>query len=170
MAATIYPKEDSDKIRTGVGDRACRWNRHCAIDQRRSSVFGSVTMAPRKKKSPEGGNVGDRLSIRVDLASGTRIGPGKIAVLEEIARSGSISAAGRALKMSYRRTWELVEELNRGLGTPVVDTSAGGSGGGGAVLTKVGRTIVERYRAIELDAAEAARKHIQAMNRACMPK
>jgi molybdate transport system regulatory protein len=51
-----------------------------------------------------------------------------------------------------------------------VDTSAGGSGGGGAVLTKVGRTIVERYRAIELDAAEAARKHIQAMNRACMPK
>src|ERR1700748_191999 len=78
----------------------------------------------------------DRLSIRLDLASGARIGPGKVAVLEEIARSGSISAAGRALKMSYRRTWELVEELNRTLGTPVVETAAGGSGGGGAVLAR----------------------------------
>jgi len=72
--------------------------------------------------------------------------------------------------MSYRRTWELVEDLNRSLGVPVVDTAAGGSGGGGAVLTKAGRTVVERYRAIELDAAEAARKHIQALNRACNPR
>ena len=59
-----------------------------------------------------------RVSIRVDLASGARIGPGKVALLEEIARSGSISGAGRALKMSYRRAWELVEDLNRHLGTP----------------------------------------------------
>ena len=54
----------------------------------------------------------DRLSIRIDLATGARIGPGKIAVLEEIERTGSISAAGRALAMSYRRTWLLVEDLN----------------------------------------------------------
>lgn len=107
----------------------------------------------------------DRLSIRIDLACGTRIGPGKVAVLEEIARSGSISAAGRALKMSYRRTWELVEDMNRGLGVAVVDTSAGGSGGGGATLTKAGKTVIERYRALELDAAAAARKHVQALNR-----
>ena len=78
----------------------------------------------------------DRLSIRVDLAGGARIGPGKVAVLEEIARSGSISAAGRTLRISYRRTWELVEDLNRSLGTPVVETAAGGSGGGGTVLTR----------------------------------
>jgi molybdate transport system regulatory protein len=61
-----------------------------------------------------------RLSIRVDLAGGTRIGPGKVALLEEIGRSGSISAAGRVMKMSYRRAWELVEDLNRNLGAPVV--------------------------------------------------
>jgi molybdate transport system regulatory protein len=91
-------------------------------------------------------------------------------VLEEIARSGSISAAGRALKMSYRRTWELVEELNRTLGTPVVETAAGGSGGGGTVLTKAGRAVVNSYRAIELDTALAARKHLQALNRACPGK
>ena len=92
----------------------------------RDRVFDSVTM-PKAKNIVAAPH--DRLSIRVDLASGVRIGPGKIAVLEEIARSGSISAAGRALRMSYRRTWELVEDLNRGLGSPVVATAAGGSGG-----------------------------------------
>jgi molybdate transport system regulatory protein len=121
---------------------------------------------PRKKqKSDESGKAGDRLNIRIDLANGLRIGPGKVAVLEEIARSGSISAAGRALRMSYRRTWELVEDLNTGLGAPVVETAAGGSGGGGTVLTPAGKAIIERYRAIEMDTAVAARKHLLALNR-----
>ena len=122
----------------------------------------------KRKQTTAGAS--DRLSIRLDLASGARIGPGKVAVLEQIARSGSISAAGRALRMSYRRTWELVEELNRSLGTPVVETAAGGSGGGGAVLTPAGRAVVERYRAIEIDTAHAARKHLVALNRACSEK
>ena len=117
-----------------------------------------------------GSKAGDRLSIRIDLASGAQIGPGKIAVLEEIARAGSISAAGRALRMSYRRTWELVEDLNQSLGTPVVETAAGGSGGGGAVLTKAGKAVVNSYRAIEMDTALAARKHLLALNRACPGK
>jgi molybdate transport system regulatory protein len=123
-----------------------------------------------KASLSEATNKNDRLSIRLDLASGARIGPGKVAVLEEIARSGSISAAGRALRMSYRRTWELVEELNRSLGTPVVETAAGGSGGGGAVLTRAGKAVIERYRAIEVDTALAARKHLQALHRACSDK
>jgi molybdate transport system regulatory protein len=121
---------------------------------------------PKKKQTSEhSGIVGDRLNIRIDLAGGLRIGPGKIAVLEEIARSGSISAAGRALRMSYRRTWELVEDLNTGLGTPVVETAAGGRGGGGTVLTGAGKALIERYRAIEMDAAVAARKHLIALSR-----
>jgi molybdate transport system regulatory protein len=117
------------------------------------------------KRSSEPAAGTDRLSIRLDLASGARIGPGKIAVLEEIARAGSISAAGRALKMSYRRTWELVEDLNNSLGTPVVATAAGGSGGGGATLTNAGKAVVTSYRAIEMDTAVAARKHLQALSR-----
>jgi molybdate transport system regulatory protein len=121
---------------------------------------------PKKKQQPnEMAKTGDRLNIRIDLAGGLRIGPGKIAVLEEIARSGSISAAGRALRMSYRRTWELVEDLNTGLGAPVVETAAGGSGGGGTVLTPAGKAVIERYRAIEMDTAVAARKHLLALNR-----
>ncbi len=119
-------------------------------------------MAPPKLEKPAPAT---RLSIRVDLECGARIGPGKVAVLEEIARSGSISAAGRVLRISYRRTWELVEELNETLGAPVVRTAAGGSGGGGASLTELGEAIVERYRAIERDCATASRKHLTALRR-----
>jgi molybdate transport system regulatory protein len=122
---------------------------------------------PKRPTKTSEAQTGDRLSIRIDLASGAQIGPGKIAVLEEIARVGSISAAGRALGMSYRRTWELVEDLNRNLGTAVVETAAGGSGGGGASLTKAGKTVVSSYRALQLDTALAARKHLLALNRVC---
>lgn len=130
-------------------------------------MVDSVIMGKPASKRIDGSKVTDRLSIRLDLAGGGRIGPGKIAVLEEIARSGSISAAGRALGMSYRRTWTLVEDLNRNLGTAVVETAAGGSGGGGAVLTDAGKAVVSAYRAIELDAASAARKHLALISRLC---
>lgn len=104
-----------------------------------------------------------KLSIRIDLPGGARIGPGKVALLEEIARHGSISAAGRALKMSYRRAWELVEDLNRHLGTPVVATAAGGAGGGGARLTPAGLAVVATYRGVEASAEAAAAGHIAAL-------
>jgi molybdate transport system regulatory protein len=110
-----------------------------------------------------------RLSIRIDLASGARIGPGKVALLEEIERSGSISAAGRAMKMSYRRAWELVEDLNRHLGSPVVETSAGGAGGGGARLTKAGAALVAQYRAMEAAAAASAEDYLRALEAAVGP-
>ncbi len=102
-----------------------------------------------------------RLSIRVDLASGARIGPGKVALLEAIARDGSISAGGRALRMSYRRAWELVEDLNRSVGVRLVATAAGGTRGGGARLTEAGEAIVAEYRALEQAAAAAGQAHIE---------
>ena len=110
---------------------------------------------------------GYRMSIRVDLSSGARIGPGKVALLEEIGRSGSISAAGRALRMSYRRAWDLVEELNRAVGKPVVATATGGSGGGGASLTQEGQAIVTQYRAIEAASVAASKRHLHALSRLC---
>jgi molybdate transport system regulatory protein len=66
--------------------------------------------------------------------------------------------------MSYRRTWELVEDVNTGLGAPVVETAAGASSGGGTVSTPAGKAVIERYRAIELDTAMAARKHLLALS------
>lgn len=105
-----------------------------------------------------------RLSLRLDLPGG-RIGPGKIALLEAIAREGSISAAGRALGMSYKRAWELVDQLNTLFGQPVVAASIGGARGGGAKLTEAGLTLVAEYRAIERDAAEACATRIESLLR-----
>ncbi len=104
-----------------------------------------------------------RLSIRIDLASGARIGPGKVALLEAIGQSGSISGAGRALKMSYRRAWVLVEDLNRCLAEPVVATETGGAGGGGARLTQAGNRLVEQYRAMERAAMQTAASYLEAL-------
>src|SRR6516165_5476115 len=97
-----------------------------------------------------------RLSIRIDLASGDRIGPGKIALLEAIRSTGSISAAARSLGMSYRRAWLLVEEINRALRRPAVTAETGGRRGGGAIITPVGERVVGLYRAIEVHARAAA--------------
>lgn len=105
-----------------------------------------------------------RLSLRLDLPQG-RIGPGKVALLEAIDREGSISAAGRALGMSYKRAWDLVDALNRQLGTPVVAASPGGYRGGGASLTDAGRNLVADYRAIERAALKAAEPRLAALLR-----
>ena len=104
------------------------------------------------------------LSLRIDLPRG-RIGPGKIALLEAIEREGSISAAGRAIGMSYKRAWDLVDALNRLVGEPVVAASPGGLRGGGATLTEAGRALVADYRAIERAAHRAAGSRLAALLR-----
>jgi molybdate transport system regulatory protein len=113
-------------------------------------------MSRARHPAPEATAAAPSLSLRLDLGGGLRIGPGKVVLLEEIGRSGSISGAGRALKMSYRRAWELVEDLNRGMGTPVVEAVAGGAGGGGARLTATGEAIITHYRRIEARARQVA--------------
>ena len=103
------------------------------------------------------------LSIRIDLELQGRIGPGKIDLLEAIAREGSISAAGRSLGMSYRRAWELVHETAGICGRPVVRSRTGGKRGGGAELTEVGAELVARYRLIEQAAAKAVEADLAAL-------
>jgi molybdate transport system regulatory protein len=84
--------------------------------------------------------------LRLRLAPGVDLGPGKADLLEGIDQTGSISAAGRRMRMSYKRAWQLVEELNGLFDAPLVVTSTGGSGGGGASLTRRGRDVLARYR------------------------
>jgi molybdate transport system regulatory protein len=103
------------------------------------------------------------LSLRIDLDDDERIGPGKIQLLEQIRESGSISAAGRAMDMSYKRAWDLVDEINRICRQPAVDRQTGGKNGGGAALTPFGESLVARYRKIERDAAAAVRKDLAAL-------
>jgi len=108
---------------------------------------------------------GTHLSIRIDLASGDRFGPGKIKLLEAIRSTGSISAAARSIGMSYRRAWLLVEEINRALREPAVTAETGGIRGGGAVVTPVGERVVGLYRAIESQARTAAGGEFRAMGK-----
>lgn len=84
------------------------------------------------------------------------MGPGKADLLEAIAREGSISAAGRALGMSYRRAWLLVDEMNRTWKRPLVETVSGGGRDRGANVTDTGRQVLDAYRALEARLADSA--------------
>jgi len=95
------------------------------------------------------------LFIRVIMGNG-RLGPGKVALLEGIARHGSIAKAAAAMKMSYRRAWLLVKETETLVGAPVVETTVGGAEGGGARLTETGAALASAYRGIERKTAKAA--------------
>jgi molybdate transport system regulatory protein len=95
------------------------------------------------------------LTLRVLGARTPAMGPGKAELIERIAETGSISAAGRAMGMSYRRAWQLVEALNKDFRERVVTTAAGGARGGGARVTPFGLRLVTDYRSME-DKASAA--------------
>lgn len=97
-----------------------------------------------------------RLQLRLYLAPGTWLGPGKADLLELIGKTGSISEAGRQMGMSYKRAWSLVEELNRIFADPLVARARGGAGGGGTQLTDAGQEVLARFRRIEAAAAAAA--------------
>jgi len=104
-----------------------------------------------------------RLTLRIDFDGDRQLGPGKIKLLELIDSTGSISAAGRQMGMSYRRAWLLVDDLNHCFREPLVAAQVGGVKGGGASLTHFGRAVVEHYRAIEKAAESAGAAHVGAL-------
>jgi molybdate transport system regulatory protein len=97
-----------------------------------------------------------RVVIRLDFPGGGRVGHGKVALLEGVARTGSIAAAARAMAVSYPRARALVAEVDALPGGPAVARAAGGTGGGRAALTPYGAALVARYRTIEAAAQLAA--------------
>src|SRR6056297_2256594 len=104
-----------------------------------------------------------RLRIRVLFGGDAMLGPGKADLLERIGETGSIAAAGRAMAMSYKRAWSLVEEMNRAFRDPLVDSSRGGARGGGARLTDTGSEVLANYRKLEEIMAEAGAARIGAI-------
>jgi molybdate transport system regulatory protein len=102
--------------------------------------------------------------LRVVKGRTRAIGPGKIALLEAIRDTGSISAAARKLRMSYRRAWMLVDDLNRRVAKPVVQAAPGGKAGGGATLSPTGHKLVGLYREIE----RKALRHTSAATRSLL--
>jgi molybdate transport system regulatory protein len=112
------------------------------------------------------------LKLKAQLQCGGELamGPGKADLLEAVDREGSISAAGRALGMSYRRTWMLVDVMNRCWVEPLVETSPGGGQNRGARLTPLGREILAAYRALEARVVEAAGEPLDALARRMLPE
>ena len=101
--------------------------------------------------------------LRIVLGDDIAVGPGKVDLLEAIGATGSITAAAKALGMSYRRAWLLVDTMNRCFATPVVTTEAGGAAGGGTHLTPTGAEVVRRYRRMEAGAAQAGADDLAAL-------
>jgi molybdate transport system regulatory protein len=122
-------------------------------------------MRPRQAEAKAAGPVQPTPSLFIRVRFGDRafIGPGKVQLLELIQAHGSISGAGRAMGMSYRRAWMIIEELNKAFASPLVEKQTGGSGGGGALLTELGKEVAERYRRIEREAAERAADDLDAL-------
>lgn len=105
----------------------------------------------------------EELLLRVALTKEHYLGPGKVRLLELIGELGSISAAARAMAMSYRRAWLLVASMNEAFNGPVVSSAVGGKAGGGAVLTTVGREIIARYRRMEATTRRAIAPDLAAL-------
>lgn len=110
------------------------------------------------------------VTFRLDFDAGNAIGPGKIALLEKMRDCGSLSQAARELDMSYRRAWQLLSSLNQAFRAPVVLTTVGGSGGGGATLTKMGEALILAYRSFEKDMNARAPKYFGALVQEAGPR
>ncbi len=133
---------------------------------------GRVT---RKAPSPAAAATGaakPAITLRVDLGRANAdgiaeaIGPGKVRLLELIDETGSISAAGRAMGMSYRQAWLLIDSMNQAFAEPVTETLRGGAKGGGAAVTDFGRKLAALYRAMERKAADAVADDLAALDAA----
>lgn len=102
-----------------------------------------------------------RLRLRLLLGRSVMVGPGKADLLAAVTATGSITAAGRVLGMSYKRAWLLVDTMNRCFREPLVVAAKGGAGGGSARLTPLGEQVLALYRRIEAHAAEACAGDMQ---------
>lgn len=107
--------------------------------------------------------------LRVTVGGDAYIGPGRADLLEGIASTGSIAAAGKRMQMSYKRAWDLVQALNAGFGRPLVETSRGGSAQGGARLTAAGEEVLTRYRHMQAATRSAIADDVEALRQLAGP-
>ena len=95
--------------------------------------------------------------IRVVIGRDVALGPGKVDLLEHIARTGSLRKAAAAMEMSYMRAWTLVQTMNQCFKRPLVETKRGGAAGGTASVTETGRAVLNLYRRMETQSLKATR-------------
>ncbi|MDR2924561.1 MAG: LysR family transcriptional regulator [Azoarcus sp.] len=109
------------------------------------------------------------LRPRIRIGDAITFGSGKIDLLRKVGETQSISAAARALSLPYKRAWLLIDSLNRGFGRPLIETSAGGKGGGGAHLTPLGEQLIKRYDALEASLTLHAAEELRALRDLALP-
>lgn len=118
-------------------------------------------MPDQPARPPIGKPLALKFRMRVTDGEVIAVGPGKIALLEAVGQTGSITAAAKHMGMSYRRAWMLLDELNRAMRVPAVDSAKGGQRGGSSTLTAAGQRLVDLYRGIEGTAEAACRVDIK---------
>jgi molybdate transport system regulatory protein len=119
-----------------------------------------VATSPKTRKA-----AAPRPQIRIMFRKAIAMGPGKADLLHAIEETGSISAAARAMGMSYRRAWLLVDTMNQSFKAPVVETATGGQKGGGALVTALGQEVLQRYEQMEAKAAASVEKELNEFTR-----
>ena len=118
-------------------------------------------MATGGEKSAKGQRTTNLPRVQVLFGAVFPLGPGKAALIEAVGRTGSISGAAREMGMSYARAWKLINATNACFLEPLVATSTGGPGGGGAYVTENGYEVLRRYRDIETKAVDAVRSEVE---------
>lgn len=147
-----------------TGNRAASGTRQSSMAHATAGGRGSGASGPAEKGAPErpgsasgAGGASEPASrppriavkLQLDLPGGARIGPGKIRLLELIEQEGSLSRAAEAMRVSYRRAWLFVQQINKAFDEPAVSTPEHGHGGSAARLTEFGRELIRHYRAME---------------------
>lgn len=102
-----------------------------------------------------------KVRLWIEETEGPFLGIGKVWLLENIQKTGSITNAAKEMKMAYRQAWQLVEEMNKRSESPLVEKLLGGKGGGGARLTEAGVKAIQTFRDIEKRIQDFAQKETQ---------
>lgn len=102
-----------------------------------------------------------KVRLWIEESDGPFLGIGKIWLLENIQKTGSITNASKEMKMAYRQAWQLVEEMNKRAESPLVEKLLGGKGGGGARLTEAGEKAIQTFYEIEKRIKDFAHQEFQ---------
>ena len=85
-----------------------------------------------------------KTKIQIFNESNSAFGPGKAELLLAISNNGSISSAAKSMNMSYKRAWDLVNEMNMGFKEDLVATKIGGSHGAAPLMQSGWRNQIAR--------------------------
>jgi molybdate transport system regulatory protein len=136
-----------------------------ASTMKRASLRRRPRILTDDKAKPQGDEACSRIKVQIVLPDGSRLGPGKIMLLETIHSEGSLVRAARKLKISYRHAWLYMQQINKAFSEAAVHTPNSGHGGGPSQLSKFGKDLITQYRALEREARSAGARQLEWLDR-----